>query len=174
MTPGSGNFNRPTEKNNSRLISILEQNNRQLQIMNDRIQFLETGGRANSSYTGHFVGDTNGRNNNNTTISTPLIDKFFQTNSDVNAIQHNGSSQFGPMAMVPQHLFYNTPQAQSFYAQPTPSPINMMPNNWLSVNTPQGIMYQQQANQQGGYNNEPNSMFDYALLDVLAYNKRKR
>jgi hypothetical protein len=85
------------------------------------------------------------------------------------------------------------------------------PNNWLAVNTSQGIMYQQQAiqnqgagynnnqqqaiqnqgagynnnqqqaiqNQGAGYNNnesyyQPNNMFDYALLDILAYNKRKR
>ena len=198
MTPGGGNLKPIAKRRDGKTIlglkSILEQNNQQLKIMNERIQFLETGGRATSSYTGgNCVGDAAGKNYNNMTISTPLIDKHFNSNtqSNVNAANqngysapNNGSSQLGPMVMVPQQLFY-TPQGQPYYAhQPTPSPVNIMAsssaNNWLAVNTPQGIMYQQQAIQNQGaanineYNYPPNNMFDYALLDMLAYSKRRR
>ena len=180
MTKGGGNLKqvkRTSGKKNFGLLSILEQNSRQLKIMNDRIRFLETGGRASSSYNGHYVGDNAGKNYNNMTISTPLIDKNFPTQSNVKAatqqnrynVTNNESSQFSPMVMAPQHLFY-TPQGQPYYAQPTPSPS---PNNWLATNTPQGIMYQQQAFRQEGYNNESNNMLNYALLDCLAFNKRK-
>jgi hypothetical protein len=223
VKPG-GNNPKPVKrkKKNLGLQSLLEQNNRQLQIMNERIQLLETGGRATNSSTGHYAGDAAGRNYNSMVISTPLIDKYFQTQSDVNATQQNGhnaandgSSQLSPIDVAPQHLFF-TPQGQPYYAHhPTPSSINTMassPNNWLAVNTSQGIMYQQQAiqnqgagynnnqqqaiqnqgagynnnqqqaiqNQGAGYNNNEsyyppnNNMLDYALLDYLAYNKRKR